>query len=62
MTYIAEGFTKYLLIRVTSFNSMDYNLSEEDALGMQLQLSPILLNMHILPNIYTPLNFNKEDN
>jgi hypothetical protein len=49
---IAKGSTMQLPIRVTSSNLMDYNLGKEEALSMQLQLSPEL-----------PLfNFNKEDN
>ena len=41
-TLIAEGSTTQLPIRVTSSNLMDYDSGEEDALGMQLRLSPEL--------------------
>ena len=49
---IAKGSTMQLPIRVTSSNLMDYDLGKEEALSIQLQLSPKL-----------PLfDFNKEDN
>ena len=41
---------------------MDYNLGEEDALSMQLRLSPKLPSFNTLRNIYTLPNFDKEDN
>jgi hypothetical protein len=59
---IAKGSTTQLPIRVTSSNSIDYNLGKEDALGIQLQSSPKLPLFNTLRNIYTQPSFNKEDN
>jgi hypothetical protein len=59
---IAEGSTIQLPIRVISSNSIDYNSGKEDALGMQLRLSPELPLFNTLRNIYTLPGFNKEDN
>ena len=41
---------------------MDYDLGKEDALGIQLRLSPELPLFNTLRNIYTLPSFNKEDN
>jgi len=41
---------------------MDYNLGKEDALSIQLLLSPKLPSFNTLRNIYTLPGFNKEDN
>jgi hypothetical protein len=41
---------------------MDYDSGEEDALGMQLRLSPELPSFNTLRNMHAPLGFNKEDN
>jgi hypothetical protein len=58
----AEGSTIYLPIRViSSINSIDYNSGKEDALGLQLKLSPILPLINSLHKMHTSLNFNKED-
>jgi hypothetical protein len=59
---IAKGSTTQPPIRVISSNSMDYDLGEEDALSMQLQLSPKLPSFNTLRNIRALPNFNKEDN
>jgi len=40
---------------------MDYNSGEEDALSLQLELSPILPLINSLHKMYTSLDFNKED-
>ena len=58
----AEGSTAHLLIRViSSINSIDYNSGEEDALGLQLKLSPLLPLIDSPHKIHTSLNFNRED-
>jgi len=41
---------------------MDYDLGKEDALGMQLRLSPKLPSFNTLRNIYILPSFNKEGN
>ena len=58
----AEGSTAHLLIRViNSINSIDYNSGEEDVLGLQLELSPILPSIDSPYKMHASLNFNRED-
>ena len=58
----AEGSTAYLPIRViSSINSIDYDLGEEDALGLQLKLSPLLPSIDSPHKMHASLNFNRED-
>ena len=58
-----KGSIIYLLIRViSSINSINYNLGEEDTLGLQLKLSPILPSINSPHKIHTSLNFNRENN
>jgi len=58
----AEGSTAHLPIRViSSINSMDYDSGKEDALGLQLELSPILPLINSLHKMYASLDFNQED-
>ena len=57
---ITEGSTTQLPIRVISSNLMDYDLGKEDALGIQLQLSPKLSLFDTLRNIHALLNFDEE--
>jgi len=59
----AKGSTAHLPIRViSSINSIDYNSGEEDALSLQLELSPTLPLINSLHKMHASLNFNKEDN
>ena len=58
----AKGSTAHLPIRViSSINSMDYDSGEEDALGLQLELSPILPSIDSPHKMHVSLNFNRED-
>ena len=58
----AEGFTAHLPIRViSSINSMDYDLGEEDALSLQLKLSPLLPSIDSPHKMHASLDFNRED-
>jgi hypothetical protein len=58
----AEGSTAHLPIRViSSINSIDYDLGKEDALSLQLELSPILPLINSLYKMHASLDFNKED-
>ena len=40
---------------------MDYDLSKEDALGLQLELSPLLPLINSPYKMHTSLDFNRED-
>ena len=58
----AEGSTAHLPIRViSSINSMDYDSGEEDALGLQFELSPILPSIDSLHKMHASLDSNRED-
>ena len=56
----AEGFTAHLLIRfISSINSIDYDSGEEDALSLQLKLSPTLPLINSLHKMHVLISIRK---